>query len=1412
MFLPPFLFARPPAVTKPPAAGAPGPSGTAVFRGAPAHPPRTLLDVLDASVSAHPEAPALDTGGEVLDYRALSAEVGRRAHALTAHGIGPGDRVGVRVASGTAELYLSILAVLRSGAAYVPVDADDPEERAASVFREAGVCAVLDGAAEPRLTAADGDAEASPKLATSSPDGSTVPPTVFPEDDAWIIFTSGSTGAPKGVAVTHRAAAAFVDAEAGLFLRGGGRPLGPGDRVLAGLSVAFDASCEEMWLAWRNGACLVPAPRSLVKAGHELGPWLVERGITVVSTVPTLAALWPDEALAAVRLLIVGGEACPAGLVERFATPDREMWNTYGPTETTVVACAERMLPGTPVRIGLPLDGWDLAVVDGDGAPVPYGAQGELVIAGAGLARYLDRAKDAERFGPCPALDARRAYRTGDVVRAEPEGLVYVGRVDDQVKVGGRRIELGEIDAALAGLDGVRGAAAAVRTTPSGGRILVGYVVTEDRPGTGTGFSPESARKVLADRLPAALVPVLAEVAELPTRTSGKVDRDALPWPLPAAASGGPDAEHAAKENTAGAEDDDPRDALRGTAARLADAWQELLGVRPDADSDFFALGGSSLSAAQLASQLRTDHPGISVADLYRQPVLREMAAHLETLAPAGTEATGKGRPHDSGAEAIGHGKGLDERHTDRRETGPGRTGRSRAGVVPRRTGAFQIVVQTLLYGLTGLRVAVGLAAADNVLGLLAPQTWAPHTSWWVVFTGWLVLLSAPSRFVIGALAARALTRSITPGTYPRGGRVHLRLWAAERTVAAFGVPALLGTPWARLYARALGCRVGADVALHAMPPVTGLAELGERASVEPEADVSGWWLDQDVLRVGAVSVGAGARVGHRSTLMPGAVLGPGAELAPGGCLDGTVPAGEAWAGSPARPAEEDDARTAGSDWPASRPPRSRRWAAAYALTLAGLPVLPLLAALPALTGVYALVRDCATLSDAALRLFAAAPAIAVVTTVCWILLVAAVVRLLGRGIRPGTYPVRGPVAWRAWLVTRLLNGTRSSLFPLYASLATPLWLRLLGARVGRHAEISTVLPLPSLLTVADGAFLADDTLVAPYELRGGWLRVGTARVGRRAFVGNSGIVGPGREVPDQALIGVLSDAPAHSKPGSSWLGRPALPLPRIPSSADPGRTFEPPRRLVLARAAVELCRVLPLMCSVMLAEAVLIGEQYALSDGGFGWAALVGGALLLPCALLAALLATASKWLLVGRFRPGEHPLWSSFVWRNELYDTFVESLAVPWMAGAFTGTPVLNWWLRSLGARIGRGVWCDTYWLPETDLVTLGDGVSVNRGCVLQTHLFHDRIMRLDAVHLAAGASLGPHGIALPGSTVGEQAAVGPASLVMRGESVPAGTRWAGNPIAGERHGAVPPPRDGSPEALPSDTGRALVARRAS
>jgi non-ribosomal peptide synthetase-like protein len=181
------------------------------------------------------------------------------------------------------------------------------------------------------------------------------------------------------------------------------------------------------------------------------------------------------------------------------------------------------------------------------------------------------------------------------------------------------------------------------------------------------------------------------------------------------------------------------------------------------------------------------------------------------------------------------------------------------------------------------------------------------------------------------------------------------------------------------------------------------------------------------------------------------------------------------------------------------------------------------------------------------------------------------------------------------------------------------------------------------------------------------------------------------------------------------------------------------------------------------------------------GWwlAAVACGLVLVSAGAVAAAITTIAKWVLIGRLRAEDHPLWSSFVWRNELADTFVEVIAAPWFARVTTGTAILNLWLRTLGAHVGRGVWCATYWLPEADLVYLGAGATVNQGCVVQTHLFHDRVLSMDKVTMRAGSTLGPNSVILPAATLGKHATVGPASLVMRGESVPAKTRWIGNPI---------------------------------
>jgi non-ribosomal peptide synthetase-like protein len=438
------------------------------------------------------------------------------------------------------------------------------------------------------------------------------------------------------------------------------------------------------------------------------------------------------------------------------------------------------------------------------------------------------------------------------------------------------------------------------------------------------------------------------------------------------------------------------------------------------------------------------------------------------------------------------------------------------------------------------------------------------------------------------------------------------------------------------------------------------------------------------------------------------------------------------------------------------------------------------LSALPGLGLVALLIRHDAGLGGLVVAGLVAVPFAVLTWMFCYAMLLAAATRLAGRRLRPGVFPSDGGMAFAAWLTTALTEAARGALFPLYASLATPGWLRLLGARVGRNVEASTVHLLPSLTSIGDLSFLADDTLVAPYELRGGWMRLGRSHVGHRAFVGNSGIVGPGRSVGDGGLIGVLSQTPVGAEPGSSWLGQPPMPVPRQVRTGDSARTYAPPRRLVLARGLVESCRVFPLMLSAALGDLVIGALDQTYLKLGLLATAAVSGLVLFAAGVVACLLASLIKWLLVGRSKPAEHPLWSSWVWRNELADVAIEELAVPWLAGAAMGTPLLNAWLRTLGARIGPGAWIETYWLPEPDLITIGAGASVNRGVVVQTHLFHDRIMQLDRTTLEAGATLGPHSIVLPAATVGRHALVGPASLVMRGESVPEGTSWSGNPVA--------------------------------
>ncbi|USQ81909.1 amino acid adenylation domain-containing protein [Ornithinimicrobium faecis] len=1261
--------------------------------------PRTLVDIFERTVEEAPDAIGLDSGAQTLTYGEFLEAAEALAARLAEAGVGRGARVGVRIKSGTTDLYVAIVGTLLAGAAYVPVDADDPEERARVVFTEAGVAAVLGN-----------------DLSISVREGATMGhpgERAQPDDDAWIIFTSGSTGTPKGVAVTHRNAAAFVDAESRMFLQD--EPIGPQDRVMAGLSVAFDASCEEMWLAWAYGAALVPAPRSLVRSGVDVGPWLVANDITVVSTVPTLVALWPASSLDQVRLLIMGGEACPTELAARLQAPGREVWNTYGPTEATVVACGA-ILDGTdPVRIGLPLDGWDLAVVDQDGHPVAEGASGELIIGGVGLARYLDPAKDAEKYAPMPTLGWERAYRSGDVVVNDPAGLLFAGRADDQIKLGGRRIELGEIDGQLLRLPGVAGAAAAVRTTKSGNQLLVGYLAVDDT------YDSETALALLRERMPAALVPRLAVVDDLPTKTSGKVDRDALPWPLTRTGTG-------------------PK-GLSELQLWIGEIWADVLGAEVTTPKDdFFDFGGGSLTAAQTVGRLREQYPEVAVGDLYRNPRLGALATALENLGP-----------------------------------GPAKSDRT-VPPIPPKTQIGQLLallpLRTLAAGRWLAWVLLLSTLASATLGL----DWLPSFPLWLVIATGLIFLVPPVRMALAALLIRGTLRGVRPGSWPRGGKVHLRVWLAARIQDELAAVSTAGAPWLQWYARLLGAKIRPDVDLHALPPVTGMLEIGTGASVEPEVDLTGYWIDGDLVHIHPIRIGAHARIGARSTLSPGARVRPRSVIAPGSLVFGEVPAGQTWSGAPAERVSE----TARGPWSEERPPKGRVWWLGYALAGILVAGLPGLASLAGAAVLWPAVQDADTWGEALRAGLPWLPVAALLGYAVLGLLVLVLVRLCGLGLQAGFYPTRSASGLRIWLTFRVLDEARTWLFPYYAGAITPLWLRLLGARVGKGVEASTVLLLPKFAHINDHAFLADDTLIGCYELGGGWIRVEHVKIGKRAFVGNSGMVSAGRKVPRESLVAVLSAAPQRKsiKKGSSWLGSPPTKLRRAAEEVDSSRTYDPPTRLKVYRGIVETCRLVVLLLQVALHVAVGAVLLVLLAWHPLAAFAL-GGVVLIGAGVLAALLTVAAKWSLVGRHTTQDHPLWSGFVWRNELADTFTEVLAAPWFASVTQGTVALNVWLRMLGAQIGRGVWCDSYWLPETDLVHLGDGSTVNHGCVVQTHLFHDRVLSMDRVTLRKGATLGPNSVILPAATIGRHATIGPASLVMRGESVPSQTRWIGNPI---------------------------------
>ncbi|MER7278466.1 amino acid adenylation domain-containing protein [Dactylosporangium sp. NPDC000244] len=574
--------------------------------------PRTLPELFAAQVAARPDAVAVEDGDRSLTFAELDALSNRLAHTLLAAGAGPERIVGVRLPR-SAEQIVALLGVVKSGAAYLPLDVDHPTARVEAQLRDAGPVAVVTELDVDHPTAR---VEAQPRDAGPvavvtrldlAPDDS--PPVVDlrPEHPAYVVYTSGSTGRPKGVVVPHAGLAGLVESVREVF------GTGPGTRAAQFVSPAVDVALSEVAASLLSGGTLVIVPGE-ARLGPPLGEFAGRHRLTHADLPPALLAALPESALPAGVTVTIGGEAPSAEVVRRWSR-GRRLVNAYGPTEATVTATTWIAGDG-PVLIGRPDLNRTAHVLDARLRPVPPGAPGELYLGGDGLARgYLGApALTAERFVADPFSPGRRMYRTGDLARRTPDGrLEFLGRTDDQVQIRGFRVEPAEVEAVLSEHPAVAQAVVVPLE-----RRLVAYVVGDAED------LRTDLRAWAAARLPEHLVPADVVVLHaLPMTAAGKVDRRALPAPGSATVP-------AAEPRT-------PEEAV------LAGLFAELLGRPAGVDDGFFALGGDSILSIQLVSRARAAGLHIAPRQVFEHQSVAALARVAEPVAPAATAVPGAG-------------------------------------------------------------------------------------------------------------------------------------------------------------------------------------------------------------------------------------------------------------------------------------------------------------------------------------------------------------------------------------------------------------------------------------------------------------------------------------------------------------------------------------------------------------------------------------------------------------------------------------------------------------------------------------------------------------------------------------------------------------------------------------------------
>jgi non-ribosomal peptide synthetase-like protein len=1294
-----------------------------------------LPEIFAATAGRSPNRLAAVFEDERLSYAELDARANRVAQSLRARGIGRGSFVGLWMQR-SLDLHVALLGILKAGSAYLPFDADAPIERVADCLADCSAAAIIvdsvNGAKQGALPAerldfatllAAGTSDHAPDLRA---DGLT------PADAAYVIYTSGSTGKPKGVIISHRNICHYLRAANSVY------GVVEADIAFQGASVAFDLSLEEIFVPYLVGASLWIASRQTMQDTEHLAGILTRAGVTVLDTVPTLLAMLTTD-VPSLRIVILGGESCPPSVAERWCAAGRRIFNSYGPTETTVVATVAEVRPGEPVTIGKPLPNYTCYVVDDLLAPVAPGVEGELLIGGPGVAQgYLNRPElTAQKFIANP-FDSNGIdpllYRSGDAVVLDANGnLEFHGRIDDQVKIRGFRVELGEIEARLTQLPGITHAAVVMRQDAGTDR-LVAFLVGDAPP------DRQALREALASQLPCYMVPSHYEVvAKLPRLISGKVDRKALQRsPLTAVQA---------------EEQEEPRTAVE--AALLAAAQRVLPGQSLPFDADFFTdLGGHSLIAARFASFVRETPAlaSLTLQDIYTLRTLRKMAALLDQADPAASVAR------------------------DLSFVPPPLRRRFLCGLA--QAAALPLILAIITAPWLGVFIAYQLFSGeehDFIREVIA-----------LLFTYGVINTVTGIIAILGKWLSIGRTK---PGRYPLWGVYYYRWWLAQRFIATVQVKWLQGTPLIRIFMRALGAKVGDETIVCGFDAgAIDLLTIGSHASIGGKTLFANASVIGNELVIGPITIGDDAHIGTSCVISHDVTIGEGASLADLTSLAPGQRVGdwEEWEGSPGRPVGMVDQAALPTDAEASWS-RKAGLTGLYAAMLLLLPPITLIPIIPAFylfDNLSDVVGNMLGLNYLSVLPVLAWPT-AIVLIVITVLLIAAVRWIVLPRVKAGTYSIYSWFYVRKCFVALATELTLETLSSLYATVYMRMWYRLMGAKIGKGAEISTNLAgRYDLIEIGEKCFIADEAVLGDEDIRNGWMTLEPMRIGSRVFVGNDAVAPPGVNIPEGTLIGIKSLPPGHGKvmeQGDIWFGSPPMKFPNRQRFDDVASnwTYEPSWRRRLGRAVFEIFSVsFPTMLFITFGTLAVEVLAPSVLDRNFPVLIplYVLASVVISCALMLA--AIGMKWLMMGKYAPTVKPMWSWWALRSEAIAVMYWGMAGKVLLDHLRGTPMLPWVLRLFGCNFGRGIYMDTTDITEFDCVTVGDFSAINSISALQTHLYEDRVMKVGRVSLGKGVTVGGCATVLYDTHVGDFARIGPLTIIMKGESIPAHSEWQGAP----------------------------------